>query len=169
MTKKTTIKPMALAFRPVGSLASVEYTTVMGVSNDMALNQDKPDTTDVKGEFYASPFATIYDNKPAVLSYTLVNYALADLPSILGGTYTAATASDPEKYTPADNAAPIELEWKITYQQGNNGVIIYRGATSAALTGANKAALGYAITITALTPEGGTGMYSIIGDPKTGA
>ena len=169
MTKKTTIKPMKLEFRPVGSLASVEYTTVMGVSNDMALNQDKPDTTDIKGEFYASPFATIYDKKPVTLSYTLVNYALSDLPSIIGGTYTAATASDPEKYTPADNAAPIELEWKITYQQGNNGVIIYRGATSAALTGANKAALGYAITITALTPDSGTGMYSIIGDPKTGA
>ena len=169
MTKKTTIKPMKLEFRPVGSLETVEYTTVMGLSNDMALNQDKPDTTDIKGEFYASPFATIYDNKPATLSYTLVNYELSDLPALLGGTYTAATASAPEKYTPADNAAPIELEWKITYQQGNNGVIIYRGATSASLTGANKAALGYAITITALTPSAGTGMYSIIGDPKTGA
>ena len=169
MTNKTTIKPIKLEFRPVGSLSTVQYTTVMGVSNDMALNQDKPDTTDIKGEFYTSPFATIYDNKPVTLSYTLVNYALSDLPAMLGGTYTAATTTDPEKYTPADNAAPIELEWKITYQQGNNGVIIYRGATSAVLSGANKAALGYAITITALTPDSGTGMYSIIGDPKTGA
>lgn len=169
MTNKTTIKPIKLEFRPVGSLASVEYTSVMGISNDMGLNQDKPDTTDIKGEFYTSPFKTIYDNKPVTLSYTLVNYSLSDLPAMLGGTYTAATVTDPEKYTPADDAAPIELEWKITYQQGNNGVIIYRGATSAALTGANKAALGYAITITALTPDSGTGMYSIIGDPKTGA
>ena len=36
MTNKTTIKPIKLEFRPVGSLASVQYTTVMGVSNDMA-------------------------------------------------------------------------------------------------------------------------------------
>lgn len=175
MSKKTTLKPIKLEYRAVGSLDSVTYTAVMGLLNDFALAQDSADETSIGSEFYDSPWDIIYEGKPIKMTFTLVNYALEDLPPLFGGTYTAATATDPELYVAPASVTPMELEWRVTYQKGNQGVVIYRGKTLGTLKQDNKAALGYAVTITALVANGGTDdpaddkMYAIIGDPKTGA
>lgn len=175
MTKKTTLKPIKLEYRAVGSQDSVEYTAVMGLLNDFAIAQDSPDETSTESEFYDSPFDIMYKGKPVKMTFTLVNYALSDLPALFGGTYTAASASAQEIYQGAASATATEFEWKVTYQKGNKGVIIYRGNTIGTLKQENKGALGYSVTITALVADGGTDdpaddkMYAILGDPKTGA
>lgn len=175
MAKKTTVKPISLGYRPVGSLESVEYTPLMGLLNDFAIAQDAADETNIEAEFYDSPWTIIYAGKPVKMTYTLVNYSLADLQPIFGGTYTPASATVPETYVAPASVAPQEFEWKVTYQQGVSGVIIHRGKTVATLKQENKGALGYAVTITSLAADAGAEstaddkMYTILGDPKTGA
>src|SRR5574344_182503 len=237
MTKKTTLKPIKLEYRAVGSLDTVEYTPVMGLVNDFAIAQDAPDETNIEAEFYDSPFDILYTGKPIKLTFTLVNYDLVDLPALFGGTYTAATytsvlavtdtapttaaigdkyvgitskkiytataantwdsgatlttdtayrsaadnklyvydgtniaASDSikynEKYSGATSAYTTEWEWKITYQKGNKGMVLYRGKTAGTLKQENKGALGYSVTITSLVAGSNTGdkMYDIIGE-----
>lgn len=167
MAKKTTLKPIKLEYRAVGSIDSVEYTPVMGLLNDFAVAQDKPNETNIDAEFYDSPWDIIYEGKPVTMTFTLVNYALADLPALFGGTYTPADATKAELYLAPASVTPMELEWKVTYQRGNQGVIIHRGKTIGTLKQDNKAALGYAVTITSLATD--DKMYGIIGDPKIGA
>lgn len=175
MTKKTTLKPIKLEYRPVGSIDSVTYTPVMGLLNDFALAQDANDETNIESEFYDSPWDIIMTGKPVKMTFTLVNYALSDLPALFGGKYTAATSTAQELYLGATSAYSSEYEWKLTYQKGNAGAVIYRGKTTGTLKQENKGALGYAVTITALVLDGGTDdpaddkMYGILGDPKTGA
>lgn len=241
MTKKTTLKPIKLEYRAVGSADSAAYTAVMGLLNDFAIAQDSPDETNIESEFYDSPFDILYTGKPIKLTFTLVNYALEDLPALFGGTYTAATytsvlavtdtapttaaigdkyvgitskkiytataantwdagatltadtayrsaadnklyvydgttvaASDSikynEKYSGATSAYTTEWEWKITYQKGNKGMVLYRGKTAGTLKQENKGALGYSVTITSLVTGSNTDnasddkMYDIIGE-----
>ena len=59
MAKKTTLKPIKLEYRAVGSIDSVEYTSVMGLLNDFAVAQDKPNETNIDSEFYDSPWDII--------------------------------------------------------------------------------------------------------------
>lgn len=175
MAKKTTLKPIKLEYRAVGSLDTVEYTPVMGLLNDFAVAQDVPDETNIEAEFYDSPFDILYTGKPIKLTFTLVNYALADLPALFGGTYTAASSTAQEIYMGATTAFTSEWEWKITYQKGNAGMILYRGKTVGVVKQENKGALGYGVTITSLVTGSETDstaddkMYAILGDPKTGA
>lgn len=175
MTKKTTLKPIKLEYRPVGSIDSVTYTALMGLLNDFAIAQDAPDETNIDAEFYDSPFDILYTGKPIKLTFTLVNYNLSELPPLFGGTYTAATSSAQEIYLGATTAFASEHEWKITYQKGNVGMVLYRGKTIGTVKQENKGALGYGVTITSLVADGGTDdpsddkMYAILGDPKTGA
>ena len=174
MAKKTTLKPIKLEYRAVGATDSVEYKSVMGLLNDFAMTQDSPDETNIEAEFYDSPFDILYTGKPFKLAFTLVNYALADLPALFGGVYTAASSTAQEIYQGATAAFTSEFEWKITYQKGNAGMIIYRGKTVGTLKQENKGALGYAVTITSLVAGSDTDdtaddkMYAILGDPKTG-
>ena len=173
MASKTTLKPIKLEYRPVGSLDSVQYTAVMGLLNDLAIAQAAPDEAPIDAEFYDSPWDIVYTGKPVVFSFTLVNYALSDLPALFGGTYTAADATKPETYTAPSAAFTSEHEWKLTYQKGNTAIVIYRGKTLGVVKQDNKAALGYSVTITSLIADGGTSdpaddkLYAIIGDPKT--
>lgn len=150
-------------------------TAVMGLLDDFALAQASADKNEINAAFYDSLWGIIYTGKPIEVTFTLVNYDLADLPALFGGTYTAATATAQEKYKGASTAFASEHEWKITYQTGNAGFIIYKGSTMGVLKQDNKGALGYAVTITSLVLDGGTGdpaddkLYAILGDPATGA
>lgn len=148
---------------------------VMGLLDDYALAQDSPDENDIGAAFYDSPWAIIYTGKPVKMTFTLVNYDLADLPALFGGTYTAATSTAQEKYLGAASAYASEFEWKITYQKGINGVLLYRGSAIGTLKQDTNGALGYSVTITALVLDGGTNnpeddkMYALLGDAATGA
>ena len=53
MSKKTTVKATALAYRNVGSTGA--YTPFMGVLKGLTLNQDAPDSTEIEAEFYDAP------------------------------------------------------------------------------------------------------------------
>lgn len=174
-TKKTTIKPISLGYRPVGSLESVEYIPVMGVLKGLSIAQDAPDENNIEAEFFDSPFEVLLTGKPIKLTFDLVNYKLSDLPELFGGTYTAATATDAEIYVGASAVFSSEKEWKLGYQSGNNSLVIYRGKTIGTIKNENGGALSYSVTITSLVVDSGTDstaddkMYAIIGDPKTGA
>ena len=75
-----------------------------------------------------------------------------------------------EKYSGATSAYTTEWEWKITYQKGNKGMVLYRGKTAGTLKQENKGALGYSVTITSLVAGSNTDdasddkMYDIIGE-----
>ena len=167
MSKKTTVKPISLGYRNVGA-SSGEYTPLMGVLRGLTIGQDEPDSTEIEAEFYDSPFDIFYDGQPVTLTFELANYELSELPALFGGTYTAATQSDPEIYEGATSAFTSEHEWKLDFQRGYKSLIISRGLTIGTLKKDADGALNYAVTITALVYNDGTTdhMYKIAADPN---
>lgn len=173
-TKKTTVKPIALEYAAVGNslLATpVAGTKVMGVLKGFAVGQDAFDETKIESEFFDNPFDIIYDGKPITFKFELANYMLSDLPPLFGGTYTAATATVDESYEAPTTAFSSEWEWKLSYQRGNRGLLIYKGKTVGTIKNDNKASLNYSVIITSLVYNDGTNdhMWKIIGDAKTGS
>lgn len=168
-TKKTTIKPVSLGYRPVGSLDSVQYTTCMGLAKGFSITQDAPDEQAVDAEFYDSPFAYIYKGKPIVMNFDLVNYTLEEIKALFGGTYTAADATHDETLEGSTVATPSEFEWKVSFQHGNPDFIIYKGSTIGTIKKDADGAMAYTVKITSQVYNDGTKdlVYKILGDPKT--
>lgn len=167
MAKKTTVKPISLGYRPVGSAASVEYTSLMGVLKGLAISQDDPDSTEIEAEFFDSPFDIFYDGNPVTMTFELANYELSELTALFGGTATAATASVEESYEGEANAYTSEHEWKLDFGRGYKALVIYRGLTIGTLKKDADGALNYNVTITALVYTDSNSVahqYKIVGE-----
>ena len=167
MAKKTTLKPIGLGYRPVGSAASVEYTKFMGVLRGLTIAQDEPESTEIEAEFYDAPFDIFYQGNPVTMTFELANYDLSELSPIFGGTYTAGTSSTAEVYEGAPSAFTSEKEWKLDFGRGFGSLVIYKGLTVGTLKKDADGALNYSVTITALVYTDGSQndhMYKIIGD-----
>ena len=115
MAKKTTLKPIGLGYRAVGSAASVEYTKFMGVLRGLTIAQDEPESTEIEAEFYDAPFDIFYQGNPVTMTFELANYDLSELPPIFGGTYTEGTSTTAEVYEGAPSAYTSEKEWKLDH------------------------------------------------------
>ncbi len=162
MAKKTTLKPIALGYRPVGSAASVAYTPFMGVLKGLTIGQDEPDSTEVEAEFYDAPFDIIYDGNPVTFTFELANYDLSELPAIFGGTYD----SQNDEYEAAPSAYTSEHEWKLDFQRGHQSLVIYKGLTVGTIKKDEDGALNYAVTISSLVytdTNNADHMYKIVG------
>ena len=167
MAKKTTLKPIGLGYRPVGSAASVEYTKFMGVLRGLTIEQDEPESTEIEAEFYDAPFDIFYQGNPVTMTFELANYDLSELSPIFGGTYTAGTSTTAEVYEGAPSAFTSEKEWKLDFGRGFGSLVIYKGLTVGTLKKDADGALNYSVTITALVYTDGSQvdhMYKIIGD-----
>ena len=173
MAKKTTLKPIAMGYRPVGSAASVEYTKLMGVLKGLAIAQDEPESTEIEAEFYDAPFDIFYQGNPVRLTFELANYDLNELPALFGGTYTAGVAGTPGTpavYEGAASAFTSEHEWKLDFGRGFGSLVIYKGLTIGTIKKDADGALNYSVTISALVYTDGSQvdhMYKIIGDVPT--
>lgn len=169
MAKKTTVKPIALSYRNVGE-TSGEYTKLMGVLKGLAIAQDDPDSTEIKSEFFDSPFDIFYDGNPVTMTFELANYELSELPALFGGTVTPASSSAEESYEGAYNAFTSEHEWKLDFGRGYKSLVIYRGLTIGTLKKDADGALNYNVTITALVYNDGANdhMYKIVGEKQQG-
>ena len=150
MSKRTTVKPIELGYRPVGSAANVEYTKVMGVLKGLTVGQDDPESTSIDAEFYDFPFDIFYDGNPVTLNFELANYDLAELDDLFGGTSTAASVSEEDTFEAPTATEPKEYEWKLSFQRGNGALVIYRGLTIGTLKKDADGALNSNITITSL-------------------
>lgn len=159
MAKKTTLKTATLGYRAVGS--SGDYTKVMGVLKGLTLTQDTPDATEIEAEFYDTPFDISYDGNPPVMSFSLVNFDLAELPALFGGTYDSAT----DTYDAAPNAYTSEWEWKLEFQKGNKAFVINKGVTLGVIGKEADGALAFNVTVTGLTHNDGENdhVYQIAG------
>jgi hypothetical protein len=168
-TKKTTIKPISLGYRPVGSLDEVEYTPCMGLLKGWNLAQDAPDENNIDAEFYDVPWEVIRSGKPVVMNFDLVNYTLEEIAALTGGTYTAASSTVEESMDAATVVSAPDYEWKVTFQKGNRGLLIYKGSTVLTIKKDSDGALAYTAKVTAGIYNDGTKdhIYKIIGDPKT--
>ena len=167
MAKKTTLKPIGLGYRPVGSAESVEYTKFMGVLRGLTIAQDEPESTEIEAEFYDAPFDIFYRGNPVTMTFELANYDLSELSPIFGGTYTAGTSPTAEVYEGAPSAYTSEKEWKLDFGRGFGSLVIYKGLTVGTLKKDADGALNYSVTITALVYTDGSQvdhMYKIIGD-----
>ena len=167
MAKKTTLKPIGLGYRPVGSAASVEYTKFMGVLRGLTIAQDEPESTEIEAEFYDAPFDVFHQGNPVTMTFELANYDLSELSPIFGGTYTAGTSTTAEVYEGAPSAYTSEKEWKLDFGRGFGSLVIYKGLTVGTLKKDADGALNYSVTITALVYTDGSQvdhMYKIIGD-----
>lgn len=167
MAKKTTLKPIGLGYRPVGSADSVAYTKFMGVLRGLTIAQDEPESTEIEAEFYDAPFDIFYQGNPVKMTFELANYDLSELSPIFGGTYTAGTSSTAEVYEGAPSAFTSEKEWKLDFGRGFGSLVIYKGLTVGTLKKDADGALNYSVTITALVYTDGSNndhMYKIIGD-----
>ena len=145
MAKKTTLKTASLGYRAVGG--SGAYTPVMGVLKGLTISQDEPDATEIEAEFYDSPFDISYDGNPPVMSFTLVNYDLSELPALFGGSYD----TEADTYEFATNAFSSEWEWKLNFQKGNKAYVIRRGVTLGTIVKEEDGALAFNVTVTGLT------------------
>lgn len=159
MSKKTTVKTVALGYRAVGS--SGEYTPLMGVRRGFTIAQDEPDATNIEAEFFDAPFTILYQGNPVTFTFELANYDLDELPNLFGGSYDSAT----DTYEAATGAHTSEWEWKLDFQQGNSALKLYKGLTVGTIKKDEDGALNYSVTITALNYNDGTDdhMYAIIG------
>ena len=167
MAKKTTLKPIGLGYRAVGSAASVEYTKFMGVLRGLTIAQDEPESTEIEAEFYDAPFDIFYQGNPVTMTFELANYDLSELPAVFGGTYTPGTSTTAEVYEGAPSAFTSEKEWKLDFGRGFGSLVIYKGLTVGTLKKDADGALNYSVTITALVYTDGSNndhMYKIIGD-----
>lgn len=161
MAKKTTLKPISLGFRPVGSESSVAYTPLMGVLKGLTIGQDEPESTEIEAEFFDAPFDILYQGNPVTFTFELANYDLSELPALFGGTYDSTNSV----YEGASSAFTSEHEWKLSFQRGFDSLILYKGLTVGTLKKDEDGALNYAVTITALVYNDGTDdhMYKIEG------
>lgn len=162
MAKKTTLKPIALGYRPVGSASSVDYTPFMGVLKGLSIGQDEPESTEIEAEFYDAPFDIQYDGNPVTFNFELANYDLSELPPIFGGTYDDST----DTYEGAASAFTSEHEWKLDFQRGNKSLVIYKGLTVGTIKKDEDGALNYAVTISSLVytdDKNHDHMYKIVG------
>ena len=152
MAKRTTLKPISLGYRAVGSAVSVEYTKLMGVLKGLTIAQDEPDSTEIEAEFYDSPFDIVYNGQPVTFNFELANYELSELDPLFGGTTTTnATGGQPEAvYEAATTATTNEFEWKLDFGRGNASIVIYKGLTIGTIKKDEDGALNYAVTITSL-------------------
>lgn len=143
MAKKTTIKPIALGYREVGS--GDAYTPLMGVLKGLTLSQDEPDSTEIEAEFYDSPFDIFYEGNPLTMSFELTNYDLEELPPLFGGSVDAE-----EDYEGNPVAYTSEWEWRLEFSRGFAALVIARGLTEGTIKKDADGALNFSVTITAL-------------------
>lgn len=167
MAKRTTLKPIGLHYRAVGSASNVAYTDFMGVLKGLTIEQDEPDSTEIEAEFYDAPFDVLYDGNPVTFNFELANYDLSELPAIFGGSYDDSTGV----YEGPASATTTEKEWKLDFGRGVASLVIYKGLTVGTIKKDEDGALNYAVTITALVYTSGSGteqdpyvdhMYKII-------
>ena len=158
MAKKTTVKPIALSYREVGSTGA--YTRLMGVLKGLTINQDEPESTEIEAEFFDAPFDIFYNGNPVTFSFELANYELSELPPLFGGSVDGTT------YESAPNAFTSEHEWMLDFQRGYASLVLYRGLTIGTLKKDADGALNFNVTITALNYNDGTNdhMYKIVGE-----
>lgn len=169
MAKQTTLKAIALGYRPVGSEAQTEYTPLMGVLKGLSISQDEPDSTEIEAEFFDTPFDIEYQGNPVTFNFELANYDLAELPKIFGGE-VSGTEAEGQTYEAATGAYTTEWEWKLDFQRGNASLVIYKGLTVGTIKKDEDGALNYSVTITALNytdEEGKEHNYKLVGRKKT--
>ena len=164
MSKKTTVKAVALKYGTVGGNAT---TPLMGVLKGLTVGQDEPDSTEIEAEFYDTPFDIFYDGNPVTFTFELANYDLTELPDLFGGT----TATD--VYEGPTSSHTTEHSWQLEFGRGNFALYLYKGLTVGTIKKDEDGALNFSVTITALihtttTGEGANAvstdhMYKIIG------
>ena len=152
MSKKTTIKLVDFEFGAVRSAIATAptYTKCQGLLKGFALSQDDPDANTIDAELFANPWDTIYKGKPIVFKFELVNYDLADLPALFGGTYTAGVAgtSGASYDAPAD-IVTTDHEWRVSFQSGLDSLVMFNGQTMAVIKKDEDGAVSYSVTVTA--------------------
>ena len=164
MSKKTTVKAVALKYGTVGGDAT---TPLMGVLKGLTIGQDEPDSTEIEAEFYDAPFDIFYDGNPVTFNFELANYDLSELPDLFGGSASG------DVYEGATSAYTSEHSWQLEFGRGNYALYLYRGLTIGTLKKDEDGALNFSVTITALNHQITTGsgteavttdhMYKIIG------
>ena len=160
MAKVTTVKPISLGYREVGSQGV--YVPLMGVLKGLSISQDEPDSTEVEAEFYDSPFDIFYDGNPVTMTFELANYDLEELTNLFGGEI-----ADSIDYESETNAYTSEWEWRLNFSRGNSALVIYRGLTTGTIKKEADGALNYNVTITAIVYNDGNNdhIYKIVGKP----
>lgn len=158
LDKKTTLKPISLGYRGVGSGSGVKYTRLMGVLKGLAIGQDEPESNEIEAEFYDTPFDIFYSGNPVTMTFELANYDLNELPALFGGEVT-----EEGDYEGAASAFTSEHEWVLNFGRGFGSLVIYKGLTIGTLKKDADGALNYNVTITSsvVTVDGKDKIYKI--------
>lgn len=146
------------------------YTPCTGILKGLTLATADPEAKTIDSEIFAHPFATIYQGKPLVMKFELTNYALQDLPPLVGGTYTAGVTGKPNTYDAPDDITPTFHEWKVSFQSGFDSLVIFKGETIGVVKKDADGALNVSVTVTTmLLPLGGKNYTYRINDSVIGA
>lgn len=144
---KTTVKPISLAYRSVGS--NNGYAFLMGVLKGMSLGQDDGESVDIESQFFDSPFDVFYRGEPITLDFELANYDFDDLVSLFGGTTSVDTDGKPI-YDTIGNGYSSEWEWVLNFERGLSSILIYDGITVGTIKKDSDGALNYSVRISAV-------------------
>lgn len=150
--KQTTLKPVSLGYRKVGSAygdTTVSYTLLTGVLKGLAIEQDDPESSSIDAEFSDVPFDIFYEGNPVTFTFELANYGMdedhyADIEQLFGGD------CDHGEYEGSTYAHASEWEWKLDFGRGHKSILIYRGLTIGTIKKDEDGALNFSVTITSL-------------------
>lgn len=160
---KTTVKLINFQYAPVRTAietAPTTYTSCQGILKGLTLATADPDAKTIDSELFSNPFATVYQGKPIVMKFELVNFSLADLPPLVGGTYTAGTSGKADTYDAPNDITPTNHEWKVSFQSGLDSLIIFNGLTIGVAKKDADGAMSFSVTVTAQTLTIGSTNYS---------
>jgi len=125
-----------------------DYTPLMGVLNGMGGDQAEPTMTSIEAQFFDPNFVDIPEGQPYIMNITLVKFTLSELNDLLGGFYTAATATVPESWSPPVGTPIIFYDWVLGFATGRK-LHLFNGQITSNLTTPGDGASGYNIQITA--------------------
>jgi len=108
-----TIKKKVYLYRDVDALPTTPYKEVWGVLKGAEGDQALPNETLIEAEFKA-PFLKTLEDQDFSEEFQLVEFDLAELVPLIGGTYSSLTG----EYLPPAKSGYVFKEWVIPYHKG---------------------------------------------------
>jgi len=149
---KTSVKLIDFEYGPLRTAIATAptYTKCQGILKGFTLSEADPDANTIDSELFSAPFDTIYQGKPVVFKFDLVNFELSDLTPLFGGTYSAGTPGTvAATYDAPADITTTEHEWRVSFQRGFDNFILFDGLTIGTVKKDANGALGYSVTATA--------------------
>lgn len=124
--------PSAIKFKAMGTASSSGDTSITGVQESFAWNEDDPTVNEIKDQF--SQFALYQTATAGSISFTfdIAGIDLDVLAELTGGTYDGVTTNT---YTAPTTYSTKYFKWLLTFGDGAKAILVSKGMTTVKLQG----------------------------------